>query len=82
MIIKVSTITFMKITWVSARESWEDEGGKMYTVAVDCDIFDSETMENKTWNITKVFSQIRFEEITLDNAYVKVMETYDNAELI
>jgi hypothetical protein len=46
--IKITTITFLKISGISIKELGEDETGKLYTLTVDCDIYDSETKEVKT----------------------------------
>jgi fructose-bisphosphate aldolase class 1 len=49
---------------------------------VDCDIYDSETKEVKTWSITKVFDNLKENELSLENAYIKMMGTFNNSEFI
>jgi hypothetical protein len=80
--IKITTITFLKISGISIKELGEDETGKLYTLTVDCDIYDSETKEVKTWSITKVFDNLKENELSLENAYIKMMGTFNNSEFI
>lgn len=80
--IKVTTTTFLKISWISIKETGSDEIGKIYSLTVDCDVFDSETKQNKISSITKVFSELRENELSLETAYIKTMGTFNNSEFI
>lgn len=80
--IKVNTTTFLKISWISIKETGEDEKGKLYSLSVDYDVFDSVSKQNKILNETKVFSELRENELSLETAYIKVMGTFNNSEFI
>ena len=80
--IKITTTTYLKISWISIKETGHDSNGKIYSLTVDCDIFDSDTKENKVSSVTKVFTGLRETEISLETAYIKTMAEFSNSEFI
>lgn len=77
--IKTTTTTFLKISGISFRETSND-GEKLYALTVDCDIFSDFDKEVKIWTITKVFSDIKEEDLSIRGAYLLLMPTFNQSE--
>lgn len=66
--------TYLKISWMLIKETWEDEVWKLYSLEAQIDYFTNET---KAYHFSQVIEKIewlRYEELSLENVYLKIKQ--------
>ena len=69
------TNCYVKISGMLIKESGSDEQGKKYDLELQIDSYTNDTKSHHFSQTTKKFSELRINEITIDNGYAKLKET-------
>lgn len=71
---------YVKIIWMNILEKWEDENGKIYSVCVIVNYYTDDTKANLYKQTTENF-ELRESELTLTNAYEKLLLVINNKDV-
>ena len=74
--------TYVKAGGMLIRETWSDEVGKLYSMEVQVDFYTNETKEYHFSQKMAKFENLRIEELTLENAYAKLIESEEFKDFI
>lgn len=64
--------TYIKISWMLIKETGNDELWKIYSLEVQIDYYTNETKTYHFSQIVEKLEWLRYEELSLDNAYIKI----------
>ena len=71
---------YVKIIWMNILEKWEDENGKIYSVCGIVNYYTDDTKANLYKQTTENF-ELRESELTLTNAYEKLLLVINNKDV-